>query len=122
MKPKSARWSKEIAGSRDDKSLIFAGLFYQAAIAKFHFVMRGIIVANQILSDTLREMKILSVTQAARHFREVIESLERDHEEIILVRNGKPVARLVPETPPQNALEVFGDLYRPQVRSSRSAR
>jgi antitoxin (DNA-binding transcriptional repressor) of toxin-antitoxin stability system len=57
-------------------------------------------------------VKILSVTQVARHFREVIDSVERQQEEIVLVRNQKQVARLVPEAAPQNALEVFGDLYR----------
>jgi antitoxin (DNA-binding transcriptional repressor) of toxin-antitoxin stability system len=67
-------------------------------------------------------VKILSVTQVARHFREVIDSVERQQEEIVLVRNRKQVARLVPEAAPQDALEVFGDLYRPQVRKSRSAR
>ncbi len=57
-------------------------------------------------------MKILSVTEVARHFREVIDSVERKQEEIVLVRNRKRVARLIPEIPPQNAIEVFGDLYR----------
>jgi hypothetical protein len=57
-------------------------------------------------------MKILSVTEVARHFREVIDSVEQTQEEIVLIRNRKQVARLVPETPCQNALEVFGDLYR----------
>jgi prevent-host-death family protein len=57
-------------------------------------------------------MKNLSVTEVARHFSEVIDSVERKQEEIILVRNKKQVARLVPEAAPQNALEIFGDLYR----------
>jgi PHD/YefM family antitoxin component YafN of YafNO toxin-antitoxin module len=57
-------------------------------------------------------MKILSVTEVARHFREVIDSVEQKQEEIVLVRNQKQVARLVPEAAPQNALEIFGDLYR----------
>ena len=57
-------------------------------------------------------MKTLSVTEVARHFSEVIDSVERKQEEIILVRNKKQVARLVPEAAPQNALEIFGDLYR----------
>ena len=57
-------------------------------------------------------MKILSVTEVARHFREVIDAVEEKQEEIVLVRNRKQVARLVPEAPSQNALEVFGDLYR----------
>jgi PHD/YefM family antitoxin component YafN of YafNO toxin-antitoxin module len=57
-------------------------------------------------------VKILSVTEVARNFREVIDSVENRQEEIVLVRNRKQVARLVPEAPDQNALEVFGDLYR----------
>ena len=57
-------------------------------------------------------MKVLSVTEVARNFREVIDSVESKQEEIVLVRNQKQVARLIPEAPPQNALEVFGDLYR----------
>jgi hypothetical protein len=38
--------------------------------------------------------------------------VERDQEEVILVRNQRQVARLVPESPQQDALSVFGDLYR----------
>jgi len=33
-------------------------------------------------------------------------------EEVVLIRNQKPIARLVPESPAQNASEVLGDLYR----------
>lgn len=57
-------------------------------------------------------MKTLSVTEVAPNFREVLDSVEHGQEEIVLVRNAKQVARLVPEAPCQNALEVFGDLYR----------
>ncbi|MGH7898679.1 MAG: type II toxin-antitoxin system Phd/YefM family antitoxin [Candidatus Binatia bacterium] len=57
-------------------------------------------------------MKTLSVTEVARNFSAVLDSLERDQEEIVLVRNRRQVARLVPEAPRQDALEVFGDLYR----------
>ena len=57
-------------------------------------------------------MKTLSVTEVARNFSAVVDSVERDQEEIVLVRNRRTVARLVPEAPSQVALEVFGDLYR----------
>jgi antitoxin (DNA-binding transcriptional repressor) of toxin-antitoxin stability system len=57
-------------------------------------------------------MKTLSVTEVARNFRKVLDAVEHQQEEIVLVRNRKQVARLVPEAPSQNALEVFGDLYR----------
>ncbi|HEX9639448.1 MAG TPA: type II toxin-antitoxin system Phd/YefM family antitoxin [Acidobacteriota bacterium] len=57
-------------------------------------------------------MKMLTVTEAARNFSSVLDALERDQEEVVLVRNRRTVARLVPEPAAQNALEVLGDLYR----------
>lgn len=57
-------------------------------------------------------MKTRSVTDVARNFSAVLDALERDQEEIVLVRNQRHVARLVPEAPRQDALSVFGDLYR----------
>ena len=57
-------------------------------------------------------MRTLSVTEVARNFRKVLDAVEHQREEIVLIRNRKQVARLVPEAPYQNALEVFGDLYR----------
>ena len=57
-------------------------------------------------------MKTLSVTDVARNFSAVLDAVERDQEEIVLVRNQRHVARLVPEPPRQDALSVFGDLYR----------
>jgi len=57
-------------------------------------------------------MKILTVTKAARNFSRVLDQVERDGEEIVLVRNHRQIVRLVPEPAAQNALEVLGDLYR----------
>jgi antitoxin (DNA-binding transcriptional repressor) of toxin-antitoxin stability system len=57
-------------------------------------------------------MKTLSVTDVARNFSAVLDALEREQEEIVLVRHQRHVARLVPEAPRQDALSVFGDLYR----------
>ena len=57
-------------------------------------------------------MKTLTVTAVARNFSAVMDEVERDQEEIILVRKQKTIARLVPEAAAQNALEVLGDLYR----------
>lgn len=57
-------------------------------------------------------MKKLSVTTVARNFSAVLDAVERNQREIVLVRNQRQIARLVPETPQQDALEVFGDLYR----------
>ncbi len=57
-------------------------------------------------------MKTRSVTHVARNFSAVLDALERDQEEVVLVRNQRQIARLVPEAPLQDALSVFGDLYR----------
>ena len=57
-------------------------------------------------------MKTLSVTEMARNFSAVLDAVERDQEEIVLVRNHRHIARLVPEAARQDALSVFSDLYR----------
>lgn len=67
---------------------------------------------NQMLSDIVAHMKFLTVTKAARNFSRVLDEVERDGEEIVLVRNHRQIVRLVPEPAAQNALEVLGDLYR----------
>jgi prevent-host-death family protein len=57
-------------------------------------------------------MKTLTVTEVARNFSAVMDGVEADQEEIVVMRNNKPVARLVPEPPALHALEVLGDLFR----------
>ena len=57
-------------------------------------------------------MKTLSVTEVARNFSNVLDMVERDHEEIVLIRNQRQIARLIPEPPSQDALAVLGDLHR----------
>ena len=52
-------------------------------------------------------MKKRSVTEVARNFSAVLDALERDQEEIVLVRNRQNVARLVPEPRAEDALSVF---------------
>lgn len=57
-------------------------------------------------------MKTLTVTEVARNFSAIIDGIEAEHEEIVLVRIRRAIARLVPEPPALTALEVLGDLYR----------
>jgi antitoxin (DNA-binding transcriptional repressor) of toxin-antitoxin stability system len=57
-------------------------------------------------------VKRLSATAVARNFSAVLDAVEQDQEEIVLVRNERQVARLIPEAPRQDALAVLGDLYR----------
>jgi PHD/YefM family antitoxin component YafN of YafNO toxin-antitoxin module len=57
-------------------------------------------------------MKTMTVTEVARNFSAVMNGVESEQEEVVLVRNRKPVARLVPEPAEMTAMEVLGDLYR----------
>jgi antitoxin (DNA-binding transcriptional repressor) of toxin-antitoxin stability system len=57
-------------------------------------------------------MKTLTVTEVARNFSAVLDGVEREQREVVLVRNHRRIARLVPEPAAQDALQVLGDLYR----------
>jgi len=52
----------------------------------------------------------MTVTEAGRNFSAVMDGVESGQEEVVITRNHKPVARLVPEPPEMNALDVLGDL------------
>jgi antitoxin (DNA-binding transcriptional repressor) of toxin-antitoxin stability system len=54
----------------------------------------------------------LTVTEVARNFSAILDGVERDQKEVVLTRNRRQIARLVPEPPALSALEVLGDLYR----------
>ncbi len=56
-------------------------------------------------------MKTVLVAEAVRNFSAVLVSLESEQEEILLVQNDHPVARLVPEPESMDAVGVFGDLH-----------
>ena len=56
-------------------------------------------------------MKSLTVSKLARNLSAVLDRVEREQEELVLVRNHRRIARLVPEPPAQNALEIFSDIH-----------
>jgi hypothetical protein len=56
-------------------------------------------------------VKTLTIAEAARSFSDVLDELERDQEEIALVRGDQAIARIIPEPARANALVVLGDLY-----------
>jgi antitoxin (DNA-binding transcriptional repressor) of toxin-antitoxin stability system len=56
-------------------------------------------------------MKTMAVTEVARNFSSVMDGVESKQEEIVLIRNNKPVGRIIPEPPGMTALEIFTDLY-----------
>ena len=74
--------------------------------------MNAVVESDSIRYRAPVKTKTLSVTEVARNFSAVLDAVERDQEEVVLVRNRRHIARLVPEAPRQDALEVFGDLYR----------
>lgn len=57
-------------------------------------------------------MQAVTATDFARNFRVMLDRVEFRKEELLIVRNNHPVARVVPGPATMNALEAFGDLYR----------
>jgi antitoxin (DNA-binding transcriptional repressor) of toxin-antitoxin stability system len=57
-------------------------------------------------------MKTLTATALARNLSQVLDALARGGEEIVIERNQRPIARLVPGPARVSALEALGGLYR----------
>ncbi len=57
-------------------------------------------------------MRTMTATEVSRNFRQVLDSLERGNEEIVVVRHHHPIARFIPGTPRMTALEALADLHR----------
>lgn len=57
-------------------------------------------------------MRIVTATELARNLREVLDRLTLEDQEIIVERNHRQVARILPGRGHQNALEAMADLYR----------
>lgn len=56
--------------------------------------------------------RTVTATEAARNFSRILDLLEHGSEEIVVVRNHHPVARILPGAPRMTALEALSDLYR----------
>lgn len=57
-------------------------------------------------------MQTVTATDLARNFRVMLNRVEFQHEELLIMRNNFPVARLVPGPAIMTAAEAFTDLYR----------
>ena len=57
-------------------------------------------------------MKTMTATDVARRFSRVLDEMEHGGEEIVVLRNNHPVARLIPGTRRMTAIEALGDLHR----------
>jgi antitoxin (DNA-binding transcriptional repressor) of toxin-antitoxin stability system len=57
-------------------------------------------------------VKRITATELARRLSEVLDRLIADNDEIVIERNNRQVARLIPGPGRLNALEAMSDLYR----------
>jgi len=57
-------------------------------------------------------LRIITATHLARNLRQVLDRLAIEGEEIVIERNSRQVARLLPGAARQTALEAMADLYR----------
>jgi len=56
-------------------------------------------------------MTVLTATELARNLSRILDRLEQAGEEVVIVRNNRPVGRLIPGAPTMTCREAFGDLY-----------
>lgn len=57
-------------------------------------------------------MITITATELVLNFRKFLDNVELKGEEIVIVRNNQAVARLIPGSTHQTALEAMVDLYR----------
>lgn len=56
-------------------------------------------------------MQTVTATDLSRNFRVMLNRVEFQREELLIMRNNSPVARLVPGVATMTAAEAFADLY-----------
>jgi len=56
-------------------------------------------------------MQTITATELSRNFRAMLNRVEFQHEELLIIRNNSPVARLIPGPATMTASEAFADLY-----------
>ncbi len=55
-------------------------------------------------------MRTMTITELGKNLASVMEAVENQHDEVVVMRERKPVARLVPEPDEQDAFEILNDL------------
>jgi antitoxin (DNA-binding transcriptional repressor) of toxin-antitoxin stability system len=61
--------------------------------------------------ETIPVMKTITATELARNLSEILDRMAVDQEEVVIERNHRQVARLVPGPGLLTALEAMADLY-----------
>ncbi len=57
-------------------------------------------------------MKTITATNLARNLRRVLDRISVDGQDLVIERNHRQVARLIPGPARQTAVEALGDVYR----------
>lgn len=57
-------------------------------------------------------MKTITATELARNFRQYLDQVEHQGEELVVVRNQHQVAKIVPGPVTMTAIDALTDLYR----------
>ncbi len=57
-------------------------------------------------------MKTISATELARNFSRVLDRLAAEREEVVIERNHRQIARLIPGPARLTAIEALSDIYR----------
>jgi len=57
-------------------------------------------------------MRNITATELARNLRQVLDNIMSTHEEYVIERNHRQIARIIPDVGQQTALEALADLYR----------
>ena len=57
-------------------------------------------------------MKTITATELARNFRQYLDQVEHQGEELVVVRNQHQVAKIVPGPVTMTAIDAMTDLYR----------
>jgi len=57
-------------------------------------------------------MQTITATELARNLRQILDRIMISHEEFVIERNHREIARMLPGPGRQTALEAMADLYR----------
>ena len=57
-------------------------------------------------------MKTITATELARNFRQYLDQVEHQGQELVVVRNQHQVAKIVPGPVTMTAIEALADIYR----------
>jgi antitoxin (DNA-binding transcriptional repressor) of toxin-antitoxin stability system len=79
---------------------------------RFAYPLRKIRLHQILRQHKRNEMKHITATELARRLSEILDRLASEGDEIVIERNHRQVARLVPGPGRLTAVEAMADIYR----------